>query len=227
MMNKKEQVRMMFDSIAYRYDLLNHLLSAGIDIYWRKKALKLSEIKSNDVLLDIACGTGDFAIESKRMGVQNIFAADFSFNMLTLFNKKSKWISGRNVRLVAEILPFKPNVFSKITVAFGVRNFYEIQTAFNSFYDVLRKDGKVIVLEFSMPKNIILKFIYRSYFKHILPIIGKIISKDKSAYTYLPDSVEEFDKNVDLEKIFYQAKFRSVEKHLLTFGLVQVVIATK
>ncbi|MFA4924109.1 MAG: ubiquinone/menaquinone biosynthesis methyltransferase [Ignavibacteriaceae bacterium] len=227
MQDKKTQVKQMFDAIAYRYDFLNHFLSAGVDVYWRKKALGLTKLNKDAVLLDVACGTGDFAIEAKKFGVQNIFGADFSFNMLHLFNKKSDWIIGNNFQMVAEKLPLKAETLTNITVAFGVRNFYNIPEAFSSFHFALKEKGKVTVLEFSMPTNSLIKIFYRMYFKFILPIIGRIISKDKQAYTYLPDSVEEFDRSIDLIKLFYDAGFKIVEKHNLTFGLVQVVIAEK
>lgn len=225
--NKKLRVRRIFDSISYRYDFLNHLLSAGVDFYWRKKALKLSEVNSNSILLDIACGTGDFSISANKLGVTKIFGADLSFNMLSLFKKKAKWINGKTTQCVAEFLPFKNNSFTNITVAFGVRNFYDIPYAFKEFNRVLIIDGKATVLEFRLPKNFLIKKIYLFYFKNILPIIGKIISKDPEAYTYLPESVEEFDKKVNLINLFYEAGFSEVKNFSLTFGLVQVIIATK
>ncbi|MFA6598840.1 MAG: bifunctional demethylmenaquinone methyltransferase/2-methoxy-6-polyprenyl-1,4-benzoquinol methylase UbiE [Ignavibacteriaceae bacterium] len=227
MQDKKTEVKQMFDAIAYRYDFLNHFLSAGVDVYWRKKALRLTKFNKDAVLLDVACGTGDFAIEAKKAGVQKIFGADFSFNMLRLFNKKSDWIVGKNLQMVAEKLPLKPSTVTNITVAFGVRNFYNIPEAFSSFHSALRGNGKVTVLEFSMPTNPLIKMLYRFYFKFILPVVGRIISKDKQAYTYLPDSVEEFDKSIDLVKLFYAAGFKTAERYNLTFGLVQVVIAEK
>lgn len=225
--NKKLQVQRIFDSISHRYDFLNHLLSAGIDFYWRKKAIKYSSLDKNSILLDIACGTGDFAITAKKSGVQNIFGADLSFNMLSLFNKKVDWIKGKTTECVAEYLPFKNDSFTNITVAFGVRNFYDIPTAFMEFKRVLKNNGKATVLEFRLPQNIFIRKFYLFYFKNILPLIGKLISKDPEAYTYLPESVEEFDKKVDLKKIFYDCGFNDVKKYSLTFGLVQVVIATK
>jgi len=227
MQDKKTQVKQMFDAIAYRYDFLNHFLSAGVDVYWRKKALKLTKLNKEAILLDVACGTGDFAIEAKRIGVQKIFGADFSFNMLRLFNKKSDWIVGNIFQMVAEKLPLKAATLTNITVAFGVRNFYNIPEAFSSFHFALKEKGKVTVLEFSMPTNPLIKMLYRLYFRFVLPVIGRIVSKDKQAYTYLPDSVEEFDKSIDLVKLFYDAGFKAVQRHNLTFGLVQVVIAEK
>ena len=227
MPDKKTEVKQMFDAIAYRYDFLNHFLSAGVDVYWRKKALKLTKLDKDAVLLDVACGTGDFAIEARKFGVQKIFGADFSFNMLRLFNKKSDWIIGRNLQMEAEKLPLKAGTVTNITVAFGVRNFYNIPEAFVSFHSALTENGKATILEFMMPTNPLIKMLYRLYFKFILPVIGRLVSKDKKAYTYLPDSVEEFDKSIDLVKLFYTAGFKTVQRYNLTFGLVQVVIAEK
>jgi len=225
--NKKSQVKRIFDSISYRYDFLNHFLSAGVDFYWRKKAIKLSGMSSDSKLLDIACGTGDFAITAKKFGVEKIFGADLSFNMLLLFNKKVDWINGKVVETVAEYLPFKNESFTNITVAFGVRNFYDIPQAFKSFHRVLSVNGKVTVLEFRLPSNLLVRNFYLFYFNKVLPFIGSIISNDKEAYTYLPKSVGEFDKKVDLVSLFKQCGFAKVEKHSLTFGLVQVVMAEK
>lgn len=227
MSDKKKQVKRIFDSIAFRYDFLNHLLSFGIDHYWRKKALKLTGINHDSILLDIACGTGDVAIRAHKMGATKIYGADFSHNMLKLFNKKSKWIVGRNVQMVAEYIPFKDETVTNITVAFGVRNFYNIQQGFDSFYRVLMKNGKATVIEFRMPENKFFKALYKFYFKKILPKLGGFISGDKEAYTYLPESVEEFDEKVDLVKLLTNSGFSKIEKHSLTFGIVQVIIAQK
>ncbi len=225
--NKKLQVKRIFDSISHRYDFLNHFLSAGVDFYWRKKAITLSKMNKDSVLLDLACGTGDFAITAKNFGVQKIFGGDLSYNMLSLFGKKVDWINGRILETVAEQLPFHNNSFTNITVAFGVRNFYNIPNAFKEFNRVLVDNGKATVLEFRLPENRFVRNFYMFYFKKILPLIGRIISKDQEAYTYLPESVGEFDKKIDLIKIFTDCGFAKVKKHSLTFGLVQVVIAEK
>ncbi|HMN24226.1 MAG TPA: bifunctional demethylmenaquinone methyltransferase/2-methoxy-6-polyprenyl-1,4-benzoquinol methylase UbiE [Ignavibacteriaceae bacterium] len=227
MSEKKIQVKKMFDNIAGRYDFLNHFLSFGLDFYWRKKALKLTGLNSNSILLDVACGTGDVAIQAKKMGVQNIFGADFSYNMLNLFDKKSDWIDGKLVQMVAEKIPFKDQSVTNITVAFGVRNFYDIQEGFNSFYRILKPEGKATVIEFRMPSNKIIKSIYKFYFKNILPFLGGIISGDKAAYTYLPDSVEEFDEKINLISLLTNSGFREIKKYDFTFKTVQVVIAQK
>jgi demethylmenaquinone methyltransferase/2-methoxy-6-polyprenyl-1,4-benzoquinol methylase len=227
MLEKKNSVKRIFDSIAFRYDLLNHLLSFGMDFYWRKKALKLTMINDNSKLLDIACGTGDFAIAAKNMGVNNIFGADLSKNMLELFYKKANWISGRTLQMVAEKIPLKSESVSNITVAFGVRNFYNIEEGFKSFYRILTPEGQVTILEFRMPENIVFKSVYKFYFKKVLPFVGGIISGDKEAYEYLPLSVEEFDAKIDLTKMLKSAGFKKVSSNSLTFGIVQVIISTK
>ncbi len=226
-MDKKKRVKRIFDAISHRYDFLNHFLSLGVDYYWRWRALKLTKISKNTRLLDIACGTGDFSIEAKRQGVEFIIGADLSFNMLNLFNQKKEWSKGNIIQCVAENLPINDNSFTNITVAFGVRNFYDIQKGFESFNRVLDTKGKVTILEFSLPKKKLVKGLYLFYFNNILPFIGKLISKDKEAYTYLPESVGEFDKKIDLVKLLINSGFKKVDQHYLTFGLVQVVIAEK
>ena len=226
-MDKKKQVKRIFDTISPKYDFLNHLLSAGIDFYWRKKALKLTGVGPNTKLLDLACGTGDFAIAARKMGVTNITGADLSLNMLRLFNEKTPWSRGNTLQTVAEQLPFKENSFTNITVAFGVRNFYNIPDAFKLFHEILVDGGKATILEFRLPTNFVMKKLYLFYFHNILPIVGKIISKDKEAYTYLPESVNEFDKKVNLKQLLLDAGFSDVSVYSMTFGIVQVVIGQK
>ncbi len=224
---KKSKVKKIFDTIAHRYDLLNHLLSIGVDFYWRKKAIELSKINKDSILLDVACGTGDFAIAAKKSGVEKIFGLDLSMNMLLHFNEKAEWINGKIVQSNAEDLPFKDETFTNIIVAFGVRNFYCINKGFQSFYRVLKPVGKVTILEFSLPNNKLIRKVYLFYFNKVLPFIGKTISKDKEAYKYLPNSVDEFEKNIDLVELLKKNGFDNFEKYSLTLGLVQVVIATK
>lgn len=227
MKDKKTKVKRIFDSIAGKYDFLNHLLSFGIDYYWRKKALKLTGINSGSVLLDIACGTGDVAIQAKKMGVKKIFGADFSHNMLLLFKNKSEWINGNSIQMTAEDAPVKDESVTNITVAFGVRNFYDIQKGFDSFYRILKNNGKATIIEFRLPSNKILKNLYKFYFKKILPLIGGFISGNKEAYKYLPDSVEEFDEKIKLPELLRNSGFKKIDEYVLTFGIVQVIIAEK
>lgn len=227
MSQKKTKVKKIFDSIAFRYDLLNHLLSFGVDVYWRRKAISLTKMNENSVLLDVACGTGDVAITAKKMGAGNIFGADFSYNMLQLFEKKSPWIKGKCLQMTAENLPLKDISVTNITVAFGVRNFYDIQKGFDSFYRVLKNRGKVTIIEFRLPSNFIFRSLYKFYFKKILPLVGGIISGDREAYKYLPDSVEEFDEKVNMPVLLRNSGFRKITQHNLTLGIVQVIIAEK
>lgn len=224
---KKHRVKRIFDSISHRYDFLNHFLSLGVDFYWRKKALQLTNLGKDSILLDVACGTGDFAISANKHGIKKIYGADFSFNMLSLFSDKADWMRGRTVQCVAEHLPYKDESFTNITVGFGVRNFYDILEGFRSFHRVLKIGGKATVLEFRLPTNKLVRGFYLFYFNKILPAVGRVISKDKEAYTYLPESVGEFDKKIDLVELLKQSGFTKIEKHSLTFGLVQVVIAQK
>jgi demethylmenaquinone methyltransferase / 2-methoxy-6-polyprenyl-1,4-benzoquinol methylase len=227
MSGKKQQVKIIFDSIAYRYDFLNHLLSFGFDYYWRKRALQLTGVNKNSILLDIACGTGDVSIEARKQGVEKIFGADFSYNMLELFTKKSPWIKGKSIQMVAENIPFKEGSVTNITVAFGVRNFYDIQEGFNSFHKVLTPGGQATIIEFRLPSNPIFKSLYKFYFKKILPMVGGLISGDKEAYTYLPRSVEEFDEKINMGELLNNSGFKKIDTYTLTMGIVQVIIATK
>ena len=227
MTDKKTRVKSIFDSIAFRYDLLNHLLSFGLDFYWRKKAIKLSGMSERSILLDVACGTGDFAIAARKMGVNSIFGMDFSKNMLELFSNKTGWITGRTVQTIAERIPLKNDSVTNIIVAFGVRNFYDILEGFKSFNRILINGGKVTVLEFRMPSNIFFKQVYKFYFKKIVPIVGGIVSGDIEAYKYLPDSVEEFDEKINIPELLEKAGFVKAESFYLTMGTVQIVIATK
>ncbi len=227
MIEKKNEVKKIFDSIAWRYDFLNHLLSFGMDIRWRKKALRLTGLNSKSILLDIACGTGDVAIEARKQGAINIFGADYSLNMLKLFEKKSEWIKKRTMQMVAENLPVKDESVTNITVAFGVRNFYDIQEGFNSFYRILKRDGKATIIEFRLPSNPVFRGLYKFYFKKILPSVGGILSRDREAYKYLPRSVEEFDERINMPELLRNSGFRKIEIFTLTFGIVQTIIATK
>jgi demethylmenaquinone methyltransferase/2-methoxy-6-polyprenyl-1,4-benzoquinol methylase len=226
-MDKKNQVKRIFDAISPKYDFLNHFLSAGVDFYWRKKALKLTKIGKDSILLDVACGTGDFSIAARKLGVTKIIGADLSKNMLGYFNEKAVWSRGNLLQSVAESMPLKESVFTNITVAFGVRNFYDIQKGFDSFYEVLKPAGKVTILEFRLPKNKIVRKLYLFYFNKILPFIGRLISKDKEAYTYLPESVDAFDSKVDLNQMLRKSGFSKIKQHSMTFGIVQAVIAIK
>ncbi|RPI71685.1 MAG: methyltransferase domain-containing protein, partial [Ignavibacteriales bacterium] len=144
-----------------------------------------------------------------------------------LFNKKSDWIKGNSVQMVAEYIPIKDESITNITVAFGVRNFYDIQQAFHSFHRVIKPNGKATIIEFRMPSNIFFRSMYKFYFKRILPLIGGMISGDKEAYNYLPSSVEEFDEKISMPELLHNSGFKKIDIYNLTFGITQVIIATK
>ncbi len=227
-LEKKEKVKSVFDPIAESYDLLNHLLSFGVDCYWRRRAVKLTAFEKNAKLLDVACGTGDFAIVAKRKGgVQDIYGLDFSKEMMMQFAKKADWSRGRLVQAVAEHIPFPDETFTNITVGFGVRNFYDIPQGLSEFFRVLKKGGKATVLEFRLPQNKFFRFVYRAYFHGILPLIGRMISKSDESYKYLPRSVDEFERKVDTVKILTEVGFNNVTVKTFTFGIVQCIIAEK
>lgn len=235
--NKKDQVRQMFNKIAPKYDLLNHLLSFGIDKKWRKKVKHLlnSYRKTNtDIpykILDIATGTGDLALELISIPNVLIEGIDISEEMI-LFGKKK--ICKRNLTKYinlsfgdAENIPFPENTFNAVTVAFGVRNFNFLQVGLNEINRVLKENGICIILEFSKPGNYIIKSLYWVYFKRILPIIGKIISKDKSAYYYLPESVFNFPEKEEFISYLKVAGFKEINYFRLTGGIVTIYTAKK
>tara|TARA_B100000963_G_scaffold69031_2_gene57283 strand:- start:6157 stop:6876 length:720 start_codon:yes stop_codon:yes gene_type:complete len=227
---KKEQVQAMFDNIAKKYDLLNHTLSAGMHNIWRKKAIqKLTNNPKN--ILDIATGTGDFAISAAKYTNANITAIDISKNMLDLGIKKTfdKKLENRIVFEIAdaEKLPFNKNKFDAITVGFGVRNFENLTKGLDEIYRVLSKKGIIVILEPSIPKFFPLKQLYYIYFNYLLPNIGYIISGDRSAYKYLPESVKKFPSGKKFINKLEKAGFKNCKHLYLTFGIVSLYIAIK
>lgn len=191
---KKQQVARMFDSISGKYDFLNHFLSLGIDIRWRKKAVKMLAEGNPKIILDVATGTGDFAIETLKLSPTQVIGVDISPGMLEVGRQKMKdrgYDQIIDLQLAdSENLPFEENKFDAVIVAFGVRNFENLERGLSEMKRVLRPGGKMIVLEFSKPRMFPFKQLYNFYFKFILPKIGRLISRDKAAYTYLPESVQ-------------------------------------
>ncbi len=229
--SKKQQVADMFDNISPRYDFLNHFLSLGIDIRWRKKAIKLlKEIKPKKIL-DIATGTGDFAIESLSLNPEKVIGVDISEGMLNVGRaklKKRKLDSRISLESGdSENLPFEDNMFDAIIVAFGVRNFENLEKGLAEMYRVVRPGGKVVILEFSKPKRFPFKQFYNFYFKNILPTIGKTISKDSSAYTYLPESVKSFPDGKVFTSILDKLGFKNTECRPLTLGISSIYTGIK
>ena len=229
---KKEQVAAMFDNIAPKYDFLNHLLSMGIDKGWRKKAINILKKDNPELILDVATGTGDFAFEAyKHIRPQKVIGVDISREMIALGNEKieKRGLQGKLVFEYgdSENLKFADNTFDAITVAFGVRNFENLMRGLEQMHRVLKPGAKVVVLEFSKPSNPVIGKVFRLYFKHILPFIGKIVSKDNRAYTYLFESVEVFPEKKDFIDLLKKAGFEHTSWRPLTFGICSMYIGEK
>lgn len=229
--SKKEQVAEMFDNISHRYDFLNHFLSLGIDKLWRKKAVKLLKQDSPKKILDVATGTADFAIECLSLKPEKIVGIDISKGML---KKGQEKIEKKNKSAIIELiygdsekLPFEDNSFDAITVAFGVRNFEHLEVGLKEMRRVLKKGGKAVILEFSKPKVFPIKQLYQLYFQRILPSIGKTVSKDSSAYTYLPASVDAFPEGADFEHILEKVGYQLKGTYPLFFGISSIYCVEK
>jgi demethylmenaquinone methyltransferase/2-methoxy-6-polyprenyl-1,4-benzoquinol methylase len=228
---KKQQVEQMFDNIAPRYDFLNHFLSLGIDRLWRKKAIRILSGFKHEKVLDVATGTGDFAIAASKIKPQKIVGFDLSEQMLNVGREKVKRLGLADViefrKGDSEAMPFDDDQFDAITVAFGVRNFENLENGLKEFFRVLKKDGVVIILEFSKPKYFPMKQLYLFYFFKILPFVGKLVSKDSSAYSYLPESVMAFPDDQRFLSILKNTGFRNGHQKRLTFGIATIYIAQK
>ena len=229
--SKREQVAEMFDNISPKYDLLNHVLSGGVDIYWRKRAIKLLRKQQPKVILDIATGTGDFAIEALSLKPEKIVGVDISEGMLAVGRKKITKIGKQNIITLqtgdSESLSFTDNYFDAVIVSFGVRNFQNLLAGLTEMNRVMKPDGTCVVVEFSKPKSFPFKQLYNGYFKYILPLIGKTISKDSSAYTYLPESVQAFPDGDAFLEIYTKAGFKNTKCIPLTFGICSIYIGYK
>ena len=230
-MAKKEKVQEMFNGIAPKYDLLNHLLSLGIDKAWRRKAMRELERGAKDRVLDVACGTGDFSIEALRHGVRQVVGVDISENMLAVAREKAR-DKGLEEQLEflygdSEQLTFPDENFDAVTVAFGVRNFEHLERGLREMCRVLRPGGRVVILEFSTPDRFPMKQLYRFYFKHILPRVGGVVSGDRGAYEYLPASVFAFPQGDRFLDIMRACGFRDVRRRPLTFGIATLYTGEK
>lgn len=229
--SKKEQVAEMFDNISPKYDLLNHLLSGGVDIYWRKRAIKLLRKQQPKVILDIASGTGDFAIEALSLHPQKIIGVDISEGMLAVGREKIRKLGKQDIITLqsgdSESLSFTDNYFDAVIVSFGVRNFQNLLAGLTEMNRVMKSDGTCVVVEFSKPRSFPFKQFYNFYFKYILPLIGKTVSKDSSAYTYLPESVQAFPDGEAFLEIFKKAGFKNTKCIPLTFGICTIYTGQK
>lgn len=221
----------MFDNIAPRYDFLNHFLSLGIDKIWRKKAINILSAYKTNALLDVATGTGDFAIAALKLKPSRLVAFDLSEQMLNVGRAKAEKLGVSDiiqfVKGDSEAMPFSDNQFDAITVAFGVRNFENLEKGLREFHRVLKPNGVAVILEFSKPKYFPFKQLYLFYFFTILPLVGRMISKDRSAYSYLPESVMAFPDDQKFLTILKTCGFKKSTQKRLTFGIATIYIAQK
>ena len=229
---KKNQVARMFDGIAHRYDFLNHFFSLGIDVLWRKACIRMLKKEHPQTLLDVATGTADFAIEAVRMGLDvHVSGVDISAGMLEVgrekvaargWNDRIELIPGDSVSL-----PFDDHTFDAYTVAFGVRNFEDLQGGLRDMLRVLKPGAMGLVLEFSKPKHFPIKQVFGLYFKYIMPTVGKWVSKDPSAYTYLPESVQAFPEGEGFLEELRRAGYEDVQAKSLTGGIATIYTGRK
>jgi len=221
----------MFDTISENYDGLNRVISFGRDVYWRKKVVRIVQNKFPDSILDIATGTGDLAIQLAKTGASRIVGLDISPGMLAIGQKKvrEKALTDQIRMMIgdSEALPFDDAVFDVITVAFGVRNFEDLEKGLSEIYRVLKPGGMLVVLETSVPARWLYKQGYRLYSQHILPLIGKLFSKDRSAYSYLSESAAAFPHGLAFNNILGKIGFIDMEHKPQTLGVASIYVATK
>lgn len=229
--SKKEQVAEMFNNIAPKYDFLNHFLSMGIDNIWRRKAINTLKMVSPKRILDIATGTGDLALAAMRLKPNAVTGVDLSEEMIAVGRKKVEkkgWSSVIHFEKGdSEQLRFADRQFDAAMVAFGVRNFENLQQGLDEIFRVLAPGGRLVVLEFSQPSNFLVKAVYRFYFFTILPFLGRMFSKDPRAYTYLPESVYAFPRGEAFLAHLKKAGFTQVKAQSLTLGIASLYIGDK
>lgn len=229
---KKEQVADMFNNISKTYDFLNHFMSLGIDIIWRKKAINELKQDQPKLILDVATGTGDFAFEALSiLNPDKIVGVDISQGMLDIAKQK---IAKRNLAHKFEVklgdsekLPFEAAEFDAVTVAYGVRNFENLEMGLADINRVLKPGGKAVVLEFSKPKAFPIKQLYQFYFNYVTPGIGKLFSKDSRAYSYLPESVAAFPDGNDFIAVMDKVGFKNTKCRPLAFGICSIYTGIK
>ncbi len=228
---KKEEVAEMFNNISKRYDFLNHFLSMGIDKLWRKKAIKILGKNNPKVILDIATGTGDFALEALKLNPEKIIGIDISEGMLNIGKEKMKKKKVNHIINLqlgdSENLNFDDNYFDGYTVGFGVRNFENLEKGLSEMLRVLKPEGIAVILEFSKPKKFPVKQSFYVYSKYILPTIGKVVSKDKRAYTYLPESINAFPEGQNFIDIMTKVGYKNVKSKLLSGGIATIYYGVK
>lgn len=226
--SKKEQVASMFNNVAGTYDFLNHFFSMGIDKLWRRKLVKIMGQSKPKIILDVATGTADLAIAETKLNPEKIIGVDISEKMLEVGKTKTRQYPNIELKLAdGEQLPFENNTFDAVSIAFGIRNFENVIPGLAEMHRVLKIGGKVYVLEFSKPTNWFIKKIYYFYFCNVLPFVGKLVSKDARAYSYLPESVRIFPDGKKFVELLQYAGFKKIECRQLTFGISTIYIAEK
>ena len=230
--SKKEEVRQMFDNNAPTYDKLNHIFSLSIDKVWRRRVVRLVRRMRPQRILDLATGTGDLAIAmAKRIGKANIMGVDLSENMLNVAAEKIRR-QGLDDHIVlyqgdAENLDIADGVLDVVTVAFGVRNFGNIEAGLQEIMRTLKSCGRIVILEFSTPRNPIVRWAYRWYSNHVMKPVGGLISHDRKAYDYLPDSIEEFPEPEKFMALMQSVGFEKCTRRSQSFGIAQIYIGQK
>jgi demethylmenaquinone methyltransferase/2-methoxy-6-polyprenyl-1,4-benzoquinol methylase len=229
---KSEKVKNVFNSIAFRYDLANHLLSFGTDYRWRRIAVKMTNPAKDDHLLDMCCGTGDLSFSFAKAQTPKITGADFSPEMIELARQKQNKRSFPQTEFnwtVADCTAtgFDPESFDIISCAFGVRNLADLPKGLTEMHRLLTPAGRACILEFTLPKNPLVKFAYLLYFRYLLPLIGGLITGKLAAYKYLADSVQKWDSDIDLPTELKNAGFQQVTTKPLSFGIAAIYLAKK
>lgn len=230
---KAQQVGRMFDAIAPKYDLLNSLMTMGMHIVWRNYALKQLAIRPGHSVLDIATGTGDLVLKMRQYAPARIVGADISEGMLQIARRRVAKLYADNLCNISFVnadcckIPFPDNTFDRITVAYGVRNFPDRPAAYREMLRLLKPAGKVAVIELSEPSNPLLKVFYKLYTRTLIPLMGRIISKDSDAYTYLPKSIHAAPQRTDMAKIMEEAGLTNVRFRSLFPGVVTIYTAQK
>lgn len=229
--SKKDQVASMFDTIANRYDLLNSILSLGIHKGWRKKCVTLLRSKNPKSILDVATGTADFAIECAKLNPEKITGIDISEGMMQIGRVKLKKLGlDQLIGLEqgnAETVTLPDNSFDAIVVGFGVRNFQDLEKGLANLYRILKPGGQLVILEFSYPRNFLIKTGYNFYFSYITPLIGKIFSKDTRAYSYLTESVKAFPNNEKFTAILDRLSYKKTHFKTLSLGVAAIYYGEK
>lgn len=229
--SKKQEVAEMFNNISKKYDFLNHFLSVGIDKIWRKKAVRKLGTVQPKRILDLATGTGDFAIASLKLSPTEIIGMDISEGMLAVGREKMKKNGYDNIISMqlgdSENLPFEDNYFDGLTVGFGVRNYENLEKGLGEMLRVIKPGGMAVILEFSKPSKFPVKQYYAFHSKYIIPFFGKMISKDSSAYTYLPDSIAAFPEGEDFLAIMKKVGYVSTERQIVSGGIATIYSGKK